>query len=72
MVTQKLVVVLELEKNGRQFNFNIPAGSPFADCYDILLDMISAVKEMEKANLANAELKQKNEEDVKPPETPMA
>ena len=72
MVNQKLCVVLEVEKNGRQYSVTIPAGSPFADCYDVLLDMISNVKDMEKNNLANQSMKQSAEDDIKAPETPVA
>lgn len=71
-MNQSMYVVLKVNKNDREYGFNIPLGVPFADCYDVLLQFISDVKEMEKNASENAAMKQKAEEDVKVPETPQA
>jgi hypothetical protein len=44
----KSVVVIETKKNDRIFQFSMPVGAPFGECYDACFEVLNKVVELSK------------------------
>lgn len=52
--TQKALVVLEIEKNGRKYSLSMDMGAPLGEIYDALFAMLQDVSDMSKAAVEKA------------------
>lgn len=48
MVDQRLLVVLEVEKDGNKFRMEMPYGAPLGDAYNAAHGFLSQIVEMSK------------------------
>jgi len=63
MVTQKAVIVLEVEKNERVYTFTMPVGSPFGEAYDVAFLMLQEVLKLSKEAVDRATPPEKEEKE---------
>lgn len=64
-VDQKAIVRLELEKNERNYAFEMPIGSPFGESYDAAFEFLKKITDManEAAKRAEREVKEDSKEE---------
>jgi hypothetical protein len=67
-MTQKAVVILEVEKNDRKYEFMMPIGSPYGEAYDVCFEFLQEITKMSKEaadRVSREELEIKTDDDIK-------
>ncbi len=51
----KSLISMEFSKNNKDFVFQVPAGSIFAECFEVVDEIIAELKKMEEQQKAQAD-----------------